>query len=366
MRRLSWPTGLLLAALVTLQALPAAGAAPAPHDDALPPAQEAARQRHLDVARAALSRGETDAALVPLESAAGMSHAADTEMLQLQMQLQGGHVRQAMAFAAHAAAAHRDEPAARELHLWLLALSGQADYVRQRLTPGDPADDTLAQQLAGLAASAPLAAQPPSPWPHGVVVPANSRTVATGLLLEAGRLALVPADAASGTEALWLRNGLGRASHTRRLTTAPELAQLGLALLEVDPPLALLAGTAPLMLAPRPAFAGSPASRFGMLRIDSSAPAWPVLQMGFLGRVDRTGAQALGWPAGAALSGGPVFDGSGRLVGLALPGAGGMERLLPAAALAPLQTLPARADARPVTPDEIYEAALPYVAQLLR
>ena len=354
---------MLLAALV---ALPAAGAAPAHHDDALPPAQEATRQRHLDVARAALSRGDPDAALVPLESAAGMSHAADTEMLQLQMQLQGGHIRHALAFAAHTAAAHRDEPAARALHLWLLALSGQAEYARRRLTPGQADDDALALLLEGLSSSAPLPTEPPAPWPHGVTVPAAGRAVATGLLLDAGRLALVPADAVWGAEALWVRNGLGRASRARLIVTEPALSEQGLALLSVEPPLLPPAAAVPLSRAPQPASAGSQASRLGMPRIASAAPSWPILQLGFLGRVDRSGAQALGWPAGAALSGGPVLDAAGRLVGLALPGRDGAERLLPTTALALLQDLPSAGEARAITPDEVYEAVLPYVAQLLR
>lgn len=347
-------------------ALPAAGA-PAHHDDSpLPPAQEAARQRQLDLARSALSRGEAEAALVPLENAAGMAHSADTEMLQLQMQLQVGHVRQAMAFAAHAAAAHRDEPAARALHLWLLALSGQADYARRRLTPGDAEDDALGRLLAALDTSAPLPPTPPSPWPHGVDVPADARAVASGLLLDGGRLALVPADAVRGAANLWLRNGLGRASRAQRAKSDPSPAGLGLALLIVEPPLAPPPGAVPLTRAARPAFAGSAASRLGMPRTDNAAPGWPLLKFGFLGRVDRGGIQSLGLPAGAALTGGPVFDGAGRFIGLALAGADGAERLVPTAALEALAPLPVNDEARPVAPDEVYEAALPYVAQLLR
>ncbi|MCE4557147.1 hypothetical protein [Pelomonas cellulosilytica] len=344
--------GLLLAALL-------AGATAA-HDDALPPAQEVVRQHLLGDARAALSRGEPDAALVPLETAAGMSHAADTELLQLQMQLQAGHIRQALAFAAHTAAAHRDEPAARALHLWLLAVSGQADYARRRLNVGDPSDAALVRLLDGLALDQPLPGAAPAPWPHGVAVPQRARPVTTGLLLDAGQLALVPASAAQGNATLWLRNGLGRASHARRAAADPDLAALGLALLHVEPP---LPATSSLTRAPRPAFAGSPASRLGMPRVDSAGPAWPVLQLGFLGRTDRHGAQALGWPRGALLSGGPVFDGAGRLIGLAMPGEDGGEHLLPAAAL---PGLPVRSDAQAVTPDELYEGALPHIAQLLR
>lgn len=362
MSRLPRPAALLLAALLTLPA----AAAPA-HDDApLPPAQEAARQRQLDLARGALSRGDPDAALVPLETAAGMAHAADTELLQLQMQLQAGHVRQALAFGAHAAAAHRDEPAARALHLWLLALSGQADYARRRLTPGDAEDDTLARLLAGLDAAAPLPAVPPSAWPHGVAVPAGARPVASGLLLDDGGLALVPAGAVRDAEDMWLRNGLGRTSRAQALAPDPALAAQGLALLRVSPPLPPPRGGLPLSRAPRPAFAGSPVSRLAALRSPSAAPGWPVLQLGFLGRVDTSGVQALGLAAGAALSGGPVFDGAGRLIGLALPGPEGQDRLLPVSAWPPLRALPENATPRPLAPDEVYEAALPYVAQLLR
>lgn len=347
---------LLAALLACTAAWPVAA-----HDEGgLPPAQEAARQRQLDAARGALARGEPDAALIPLETAAGMSHAADTEMLQMQMQLQRGNFRQALAFAAHAAAAHRDEPATRQLHLWLLTVSGQGDYVRRRL---EPSDEALTRWLDGLQVAAPLPGDLPAPWPHGIEVPATSRPVATGLLLEGGHLALVPLQAMQGAGALWLRNGLGRASRALPAVADPGLAAAGLALLTVEPPMPV---TASLSRAPRPPFAGSPAMRLGSLRADSAAPGWPLLQLGFLGRTGRDDRQDLGWPAGATLSGGPVFDTAGRLVGLALPGREGMERLLPANVLAPLQALPVSTDARPRTPDEVYEASLPYVAQLLR
>lgn len=326
------------------------------HDSGLDPAREAERQRRLGEARAALSRGEADAAILPLDAAAAMSHAPDTEMLQLQAQLQRGEVRQALAFAAHTAAAHRDEPEAQALHLWLLALSGQPAYAASRTTaPG------LGAALAALDGSATLPAGLPGPWPHGVAVPADSRPVASGLLLDGGRLALVPAGALRGDEPLWLRNGLGRASRARPAATDALLAEQGLALLSVAP---ALAPPGMLSRAGRPAFAGSPALRVAALNLDSAAPAWPLLQAGFLGRVDRDGRQALGWPRGATVGGGPVFDAAGRLIGLAVPWPDG-ERLLPAALIAPLQALPVSAGAQAPTPDQVFEAALPWVAQLL-
>lgn len=328
----------------------------------LAPASEAERQRRLDEARAALSRGEADAAVVPLDAAAAMSHAADTELLQLQALLQRGRVRQALAFAPHTAAAHRDAPEARSLHLWLLAVSGQAAHAAALLADGPPAGEAVAAALPLLDVDSALAAGLPGPWPNGVDVPADARPVATGLLLDGGSLALVPAGALPRDGApLWLRNGLGRASQASPAEADAALAEAGLMLLRVQPPLP--PQTSP-QRAPRPAFAGSPALRIAALRLDGAAPAWPLLQTGFLGRVNRAGQQALGWPSGATVGGGPVFDTAGRLVGLALPAPGG-ERLLPATLLGPLQSLPVSAEARARTPDEVYEQALPWVAQLL-
>lgn len=346
--------GALIVALWPL----ALGPAAAHGDETLPPAQEAARQQRLAAARQALSQGEPDAALVPLEEAAGMSHAADTEMLQLQMQLQRGEFRQALAFAAHAAAAHRDEPATRELHLWLLALSGQTEHVRRRL---EATDIALTGWLDGLDdARQPLPASLPAPWPHGVEVPLASRPVATAVLVNGGQQALVPREvlAHAGT-GLWLRNGLGRASRAQASASCALPPGESFECVDVQPPLPPRRAGAGLQRSPRTAFAGSPVLRLAMLRTGSAAPGWPRLQMGFLGRAH------LGWPAGAALGGGPVFDASGRLLGLARLGPDGLEQLVPAAALPPLAALPLREEAAALSPDQVYEAALPFVAQLL-
>lgn len=337
------------------------------HEGELEPAREAVRQQRLAEARAALALGEAQRASDALDAAAAMSHAPDTELLQLQAQLQRGEFRQALAFAAHAAGGHADEPEALALHLWLLALSGQAAHAGRLLaTQANLVGlEALAAALLALDGSAPLPAGLPGPVPHGVPVPEGARPVAGGLLLDGGRLALVPAQALQDDGPLWVRNGLGQASLARPLAPDAALAAEGLAALTLSPPLTPPPTAVPLLRAPRTAFAGSPAARLAALRLNSAAPAWPWLQAGFLGRVGRTGAQALGWSAGAALPGGPVFDTAGRLVGLALPAPDG-ERLLPAAGFAPLLALPAGTDAAARTPDQVYETALPYVAQLLR
>lgn len=334
------------------------------HHTGLPAAQEAARQHLLRKARAALDQGQPDAALIPLETAAGMSHSGDTEMLQLQMQLQRGQWRQAMAFAAHTAAAHRDDVDARRLHLWLLALSGQAEYARRRL---DDQDGDLAVLLAALEGPGPVSASVPAPWPHGVAVPDAARPAATGLLIAGGQQAIAPAAAVKAPGGLWLRNGLGRASHARRAATPAALAALGLALLDVEPPLPPPVGAAPLQRAATAAFAGSPAGSVSMWRSDHAGPAWPLLQAGFLGRVDRaSGLQGLGWTPGPTLAGGPVLDSAGRLVGLSMDDGAGGRRLLPVADLAVLNAWPTAPQKPPLTPDEVQEVALPWVAQLLR
>lgn len=361
----------------------AATAAPSPaaHDDHdhgthLTAAGEAQRQALLDTARAALRRGEPGFALEQLQVAANLSHAADTELLILQAQLQRGDFRQAMAFAAHSAAGHAEEPEALALYVWLLALNEQNAYARRMLEQGlarAPGNARLLALRADLErwqdAAAALSPGPrPQPIASGAadaMPPAGARQIASGLLIGDGSLAMVPAAGLGERQSLWVRNGLGQTRQATPAPTTPALASLGLALLRLTTPLPAPA----LSRAPRDAFAGSPAAVLTALDSDNADPAWPALRSGFVGRLSSQG-QALGFELPHGTSGGPVLDTAGRLIGIALAHAAPGPQLLPMSALLAsgepaLGQLPVAAQASRVEPDRLYELALPFTLQVL-
>src|SRR5262245_62620692 len=78
-------------------------------------AEDGLRLNRSDLLRtgeAALARGDSAKALEAFERAAAMLHAADAEMSLVRVYMQNGAYRRAAALAAHAAGAHREEPAA--------------------------------------------------------------------------------------------------------------------------------------------------------------------------------------------------------------------------------------------------------------
>lgn len=394
-RRLGW--SLLGAAAVTgafAQAAPPANPVDLPRfaqpvlgpRGPLAPEQEAGRQQLLAAARQALQAGEPAAAQAPLDQAAALRHAADTELLMVQQMMQRGAYRQALAFAAHAAGAHADVPQARALYAWLAALGGQPAFADAQLglglqrLPDDAVLLAARQSLAGLQPGAPQPVAPPAdagPVVTGSTLPPGARPVASGLLLQGGTQALLmlPADAAQPAAKLWLRDGLGR---TRAARLQQHWPASGLALAGLESP---LPGAVPLVAAAQPGFAGSPAVVVGHLlpAQPADAPsgqgatgAWPALHMGFLGRPLGDAAQALGVAVPAELPGALVLDLGGRLLGLTLPGGPATPgRLLPLPELRSLlaeqaQALLPAAPAGPRrTPDELYELALPSVLQVL-
>jgi len=84
------------------------------------------------------------------------------------------------------------------------------------------------------------------------------------------------------------------------------------------------------------------------------------MRAGFVGRPDL----AIELPPGPR--GGPVFDGFGRLVGLAVAGSPGRDRLLPVSVLEKyLGEAPPAAPPQRVAVDEIYERALGIALQVI-
>ena len=329
----------------------------------------AERQGLLLQGEQALSRMQPSQALDLFDRAALMLHAADAEVALVRTHMQAGDYRRALAFGAHAAGAHRDQPAALALYAWLLHLGGQGTAARWQLD----------QALHGHTASPELWAQTrrllEQPWPakatggmhlapYGVAVAGSVqvRVAGSATLLPGGRVALAPLALLGSAETVWLRNGLGQLSAAHVVQGWPQLGLVALALAEPLPfPADLdLAGTTP--------FAGSPGTmiEFGSTEVD--APAWPVLRQGFFARDGAGPRRPLGLDAPPGPRGGPVFDRAGRWVGLALADASGPALMVALVDLPDgLVDVPTAAPAvRGAMPEaEVYERALRMALQLI-
>lgn len=279
------------------------------------PPRPAAREALVQRAADALARGDAGAALRDYEAAAAQEHGADIEIGIVRSLMLAGHYRRALAFAAHTAQAHPDAPDGARLYAQLLEAGGHA-RLAARVRPPDTAPATTAPALA------------------------------TGVLIDGGRHALLPLRDLRGASAIELHDGHGRALAA---TVMQRNDALGLALLRlVTPP----AEAPRLSWAARDAFPGSPA-----LAIAAAPAPWPRLRSGFVG-VNNTLGVALDGDA----AGGAVFDTAGRAIGIALADDGGADRLASASALGAwlgdLLGTAAPADAPAMALDAIYENAL--------
>jgi tetratricopeptide (TPR) repeat protein len=343
------------------------------------------RQATLARAEAELERGDTAAALDAFERAAMMLHAPDTEMGLIRTHMQAGQYRRALAFCAHTAGAHLESASAGALYAWLLQMSGQTLVARRVLNESvsrAAADPVVLQVQRAFAESAPLAEgvlldpphrmapRPLMPGEGGAAPPEAARVASSGVLIDSGRRALIPsASAASAAGSLWVRNGLGD-------TTA--------ATIDVEQPLSVLNVTVvslaraldPGPEGPPPSrepFAGSPGFIVEYAASGRAEAAWPMLRSGFLGvRADRTGQRDLGIEVPVSLHGGPIFDASGRLIGMGLARPNGSAAMIPISAWWSAGTGQqsrgldsATPVARPRQPDEIYETALRLALQVI-
>ena len=285
-----------------------------------------ARQALLEVAERALAAGEVELASSTLETAAGLAHAADTELLQIRTMMQAGGYRQAANYAAHTAGIHLDEMLAPALYAWLLELGGQGQHARRMLTEAmarapanavatevhalldDPTRPLPAMLFKAPHRFAPYAAQVAGPPP-----PQDVALAANGTLWDNGRRALVPIGVVAGAGRIWVRNGLGQ---TTSATRARDLPTVGLSVLTLAAPLS----PGPVTWAARDAFAGSPGFVVAYPAVASGAPPlWPRLVPGFLGSASATSeSRRLGIALPAGPRGGPVFDKFGQVVGISL------------------------------------------------
>jgi hypothetical protein len=334
-------------------------------------AQRAERAALVADAEQHLAAGDAVAALALLERAALMLHAPDTEMGIERARMQLGEYRRALAFAAHAAGAHRREaPAASALYAWLLHVGGQrAAAAREQDTalavaPGEPALRLTGLRLAGAAGEPPpvLLAPPLRMAPYAAAGGCAGQAVGTATLVGDGSTALVPLDLVLPGLPLSLRNRLGQNSSARLRQAWPAW---GLAWVDLQDPLPVPAGSWAAAAEP---FGGSPASAVGCAAV-GDGPAWPLLQYGFFGPAagGAAAARRLGIGSGPVPPGAPVFDRGGLLAGVATSHAAGPR-------FVPLRALPAavgmgRAAAAPAVPesfDLVYERGLLLALQVLR
>jgi tetratricopeptide (TPR) repeat protein len=276
-----------------------------------------------------LSRHKTTEALATFEQAALILHAADSEMAIVRSHMQAGEYRRALAFGAHTAGAHLDVVGGSALYAWLLYAGGQTQVAQRLLAEAQArsASNTLiAAVSAQLATNQPLAfgsllALPTrlAPYSEASDIPKSARVIGSATLLPGGQSALVPsAFLLSAKAGVWLRNGLGQ---TTKATVTQRLPALGLVVVKLSTTLPL---PVDYTVAGRDAFAGSIGYAVEYAASSTSEAAWPVLRSGFLGgQADANDPasswRALGFDMPKGSRGGPVFDASGQLTGIALP-----------------------------------------------
>ncbi len=296
------------------------------------------RKKLLASGESALASLKPDVALQSFERAALIAHAADTEIALVRAYMQSGAYRRALAFAAHTAGAHLDVADGAALYAWLLYIGGQPAIAQRLLLDTEarlPGSSLLKSVQGQLRSGMPRATPELLAWPYRMapystlnVLPARARVLGTGLLLEGGKHALVPLALVSRSGKVWLRNGLGQLVEAR----LARRTALGIALLSLNQALPTPEN---MLVSSTAAFPGSVGFAVEYVAATDAAPAWPILKTGFLGGVmPGTDEQKLGIDMPPGPRGGPVFDVSGRLTGLALPAvAGRSDRIVPVSQL---------------------------------
>lgn len=332
-------------------------------------ADEAERQQLLAEGEALLRVGQAQAAQDVFQRAAMRMHSPDTECSIVRAQMQAGAYRQALAFGAHAALAHRGFAGGVALYAWMLHVGGQSIIAARLL--GDalqrhPAHPALLAAQQGLRSpwpvpgdallAAPLRA---APYAHGDVGTLPVRRAGTGTLMPDGLTAWVPQRTLAGASTVRVRNGLGQ---TQAASVVDEEGKAGLLRLRLSAPLPVPQG---LSLSPRAPFAGSPLAVVEYGPGDDAQAVWPQLVQGFAAGPQSNGSRRLGVDLARGARGGPVFDRAGRLAGVALPGDDGPDRLAEVAEPGDAPAMNAQTSSAAVPVDAVYEAALLVALQVL-
>ena len=346
---------------------------------AVSPARLKERADLLKAGEAALAGLDVASALDAFERAALILHAADTEIALVRGYMQAGDYRRALAFGAHTAGAHLDVIGGSLLYAWLLHAGGQPAIAQRLLAaaearmPGNAGVAAVQQQItSGMpVASGQLLDLPTRLAPYGDMTGllGSARVVGSAVLLPGGSQALVPLNLLPASGRLWLRNGLGQlaqASLDRRWPAS------SIARVRLKQPLPVPEA---LQWAASDAFPGSPGFAVEYTRTLDAMPAWPILRSGFLGAAQGdSGQRLLGIDMPLGARGGPVFDGAGRLIGLALPASGkaggkGGDRLVPVSQLKKILGETSAAQPPGLLPrssaDAIYESSLKTSLQVI-
>ena len=334
-------------------------------------ADEAERQQLLAEGEALLRVGQAQAAQDVFQRAAMRMHSPDTECSIVRAQMQAGAYRQALAFGAHAALAHRGFAGGVALYAWMLHVGGQSIIAARLLRDAlqrHPADPALLAAQQGLRSpwpvpgdallAAPLRA---APYAHGDVGTLPLRRAGTGTLMPDGLTAWVPQRTLRTTTTVRVRNGLGQ-TRAASVVEGEGEGMTGLVRLRLSEPLPVPQG---LSLSPRAPFAGSPLAVVEYGPGDDAQAVWPQLVQGFAAGPQPDGARRLGVDLARGTRGGPVFDRAGRLAGIALPGDDGPDRLAEVAGTGEAPTMNAQTPSAAAPVDAVYEAALLVALQVL-
>lgn len=304
------------------------GAEAAREAKSLPANRLCERAGLLATGETALARADAVAALDAFERAALILHAADSEIGVVRSHMQAGDYRRALAFGAHTAGAHLDVARGALMYAWLLQVGGQPGIAQRLLAdteargPNSPLVKAVRQQLrlGAPRATGQLLAPPMRLAPYGDKrgLPAAAHVAGSAVLLPGGNAAVLPLGLLPRSGKLWLRNGLGQLAAA---SVEKRLPRIGVALVRLERPLPV---SKEFQVAAREAFPGSAGFTVEYVSAPDAEPAWPVLRTGFLGSTSGdSGERLLGIDMPAGPRGGPVFDGAGQLIGLALPGVPG-------------------------------------------
>jgi tetratricopeptide (TPR) repeat protein len=287
----------------------------------LTPSKVEERRALLVGAEALLSELNGHAALALFEKAALISHSPDTEIGIVRAYLQNGAYPSALSFCAHAAGAHEESIESTALYAWLLRIGGYKEHAIKLLdTAGkrNP-DDSLIASLRthvdmALPLTGPLFAKTPVrflPYAGNLSGKVRAQSLGSGLLLNDGKRLLVLTAVLGGTSnRFWIRAGLGKISKAEVLSSENYFS-----VLQLHQP---IEHRSELTFAAKPPFPGSIAFSVQYRARALKTLAWPVLDSGFVGNPGSVGSsRSLEINHGGNTWGGPVFDQSGRIIGLA-------------------------------------------------